>query len=392
MHFTENHLIFLVFRIALTLTAVINALYISQSKKTVTLKSFIPIIIAYTLYAGLRWGRGVDYNIYYWVYKDIVRGVGREDNEPLFELLVKIFGLMGLEWKHFVFFMSFFLAVAGCVFLKQFKKGLVFILPFWFLNINDAENLQRWYLAFSFILIGIPYLMKEDFKKFLILALLGFFVHYGIVLVLFPLITIWYFSKKGILSPWISVTLYFLGYFLFSPDMMGIFTDFVTNVDIGTRFVSYQNDAEGWLTGSNKDYLRGETSITNILPSLFIILVGYFYVERNRGNRLIVILYHWALFGIVFLPIAIQIELLGRICSPFTVFKFLFLAILLYDILITKIKVRKLVYYLCLVIFIYYVFKPVIIYPLSQGKKFTYYIWDSKGKGTQTLTHDDIGK
>ena len=81
MHFTENHLIFLVFRIALTLTAVINALYISQSKKTVTLKSFIPIIIAYTLYAGLRWGRGVDYNIYYWVYKDIVRGVGREDNE-----------------------------------------------------------------------------------------------------------------------------------------------------------------------------------------------------------------------------------------------------------------------------------------------------------------------
>lgn len=392
MHFTETHLIFLIFRILLTLVAIFNAIYISQSKKPVTLKSFIPIIIAYTLYAGLRWGRGIDYNLYYWTYKDIVENRGREDNEPLFELLVKIFGLLGLEWKHFVLFMSFFLAVASCAFLKQFKKGLVLILPFWFLNINDAENLQRWYLAFTFILFGIPYLMKEDFKRFLIFAILGFLIHYGIVLVLFPLVAIWYFSKKGILSPWISVTLYFLGYFLFSPDMMGVFTDFVTNVDIGTRFVSYQNSAEGWLTGSNKDYLRGEASITSIIPSLFIIIVGYFYTERNKENRLTVVLYHWALFGIVFLPVAIQIELLGRICSPFTVFKFLFLAILLYDILFTKVKVKKMAYYLGLAIFIFYTFKPVIIYPLSQGKKFTYYIWNSKGRGTQYLTHDDYDK
>lgn len=388
MHFTENHLIYLTFRILLTLVAIFNAIHISQSKKPVTLKSFIPIIVAYTLYAGLRWGRGVDYNIYYWVYKGIVEGGGREDNEPLFELLVKIFGLMGLEWKHFVLFMSFFLAIASCTFLRLFKKGLVLIVPFWFLSINDAENLQRWYLAFSFILIGVPHLINENVKKFLIFALLGFLVHYGIVLVLLPLVGIWYFSQKGILSPWMSTALYFLGMFLFSTDMMLVFVDLVSNIDIGTRFAAYQNDAEGWLTGGNKDYLKGEASITNIIPSLFLIFVGYSYAQRNKDNRLLVLLYHWALFGIIFAPIAIQIELLGRICSPFVIMKFLFMAVLLYDILINKTQVKKYVLFLSIFIFAYYVFTKVVTYPLSLDKNLTYYIWDSKGRNTQYITND----
>ena len=84
MHFTENHLIYLTFRILLTLVAIFNAIHISQSKKPVTLKSFIPIIVAYTLYAGLRWGRGVDYNLYYWAYKEYSNGTPKDDFEPLF--------------------------------------------------------------------------------------------------------------------------------------------------------------------------------------------------------------------------------------------------------------------------------------------------------------------
>lgn len=388
MHFTENHLIYLTFRILLTLVAIFNAIHISQSKKPVTLKSFIPIIIAYTLYAGLRWGRGVDYNIYYWVFKDTVEGRGREDSEPLFDFLIRFFGAIGLEWKHLVLFMSFFLAIASCIFLKQFRKGLVFILPFYFLNIGDAENLQRWYLAFSFILIGIPFLINGNVKRFLIFALLGFLVHYGVVLVLLPLVAIWYFSQKGILSPWISTALYFLGMFLFSTDMMLVFVDLVSNIDIGTRFAAYQNDAEGWLTGDNKDYLKGEASITNIIPSLFLIFVGYSYAQRNKDNRLLVLLYHWALFGIIFAPIAIQIELLGRICSPFVIMKFLFMAVLLYDILINKTQVKKYVLFLSIFIFAYYVFTKVVTYPLSLDKNLTYYIWDSKGRNTQYITND----
>ena len=376
------------FRILLTLVAIFNAIHISQSKKPVTLKSFIPIIVAYTLYAGLRWGRGVDYNIYYWVYKGIVEGGGREDNEPLFELLVKIFGLMGLEWKHFVLFMSFFLAIASCTFLRLFKKGLVLIVPFWFLSINDAENLQRWYLAFSFILIGVPHLINENVKKFLIFALLGFLVHYGIVLVLLPLVGIWYFSQKGILSPWISTALYFLGMFLFSTDMMLIFTDFVANVDIGTRFAAYQNDAEGWLTGSNKDYLYRTANILNIIPSLFLIFVGHSYIQQKKDDRLLVTLYHWTMFGVIFLPIALQIELLRRICSPFTIMQYVFLAIISYDILVSKIKVKTMVYYICLCVFVYYAIKLVVVYPLSVDKKLTYYIWDSEGRNTQYITND----
>lgn len=390
MHFTENHLIYLTFRILLTLVAIFNAIHISQSKKPVTLKSFIPIIIAYTLYAGLRWGRGIDYNIYYWVYKEYSNGTPKADFEPLFALLIKIFVLLGLEWKHLVFAMSFLLAVAGCIFLKQFRKGLVFILPFFFLKLDDAENLQRWYMAFSFVLMGCPCLLKNhiDFKKFVVFALLGFLVHYGIVLVIIPMVAICYFSRRGVLSPWISAILYFFGLFFFSPDMMGIFTDFVSNINIGVRFASYQADAEGWLTGSNKDYLFRTASFLNIIPSMFLIFVGYSYTRQHREDVRIVTLYHWTMFSVVFLPIAIQIELLGRIESPFTIMQYVFMAIMAYDILISKIKVKTMVYYVCLCVFVYYAIKLVMVYPLSVDKKLTYYIWDSEGRNTQYITND----
>lgn len=116
--------------------------------------------------------------------------------------------------------------------------------------------------------------------------------------------------------------------------------------------------------------------------------MGYSYAQRNKDNRLLVLLYHWALFGIIFAPIAIQIELLGRICSPFVIMKFLFMAVLLYDILINKTQVKKYVLFLSIFIFAYYVFTKVVTYPLSLDKNLTYYIWDSKGRNTQYITND----
>lgn len=183
MQITEVSIIYFIFRLLLFVVAVWNGYILSHKNRKLKISDFSPIILVYTLYSGLRWGRGVDYNVYYWVYENIKNGVSREDNEPLFELLVKISAWLGFSWQGFVAFMSFFLIFAWCFFLKDYKKHLTLALPFLCLNLTMAENLMRWCLGFSFILIGLSYLLsKEDYKRYFIFCTMGFLVHYALIL------------------------------------------------------------------------------------------------------------------------------------------------------------------------------------------------------------------
>lgn len=112
MQITEVSIIYFIFRLLLFVVAVWNGYILSHKDRKLKISDFSPIIFVYTLYSGLRWGRGVDYNVYYWVYENIKNGISREDNEPLFELLVKISAWLGFSWQGFVVFMSFFLIFA----------------------------------------------------------------------------------------------------------------------------------------------------------------------------------------------------------------------------------------------------------------------------------------
>lgn len=116
MQVTNISVIYFIFRLILLVVGALNGYYLSKKSKKKSVWGFYPVIGVYTLYSGLRWGRGTDYNLYYWVYEDINNGISREDYEPLFELMVKIGGWLGLSWQGFVVFMSFFLIFAWCFF------------------------------------------------------------------------------------------------------------------------------------------------------------------------------------------------------------------------------------------------------------------------------------
>lgn len=207
MQITEVSIIYFIFRLFLFVVAVWNGYILSHKDRKLKISDFSPIIFVYTLYSGLRWGRGVDYNVYYWVYENIKNGISREDNEPLFELLVKISAWLGFSWQGFVVFMSFFLIFAWCFFLKDYKKYLALALPFLCLNLTMAENLMRWCLGFSFILIGLSYLLsKGDYKRYFIFCTMGFLVHYALILNIL-LFTGLFFSKKPF-SPILFFILY----------------------------------------------------------------------------------------------------------------------------------------------------------------------------------------
>lgn len=377
MEITDVTIIYFTFRLIVLMVSALNGYFLSRKKGKLKISDFSPVILVYTLYSGLRWGRGVDYNIYYWVYEDIKNGVGREDNEPLFELMVKISVWLGFSWQGFVIFMSFFLIFAWCFFLRDYKKYLVLALPFLCLNLSMAENVMRWCLGFSFILIGLSYLLsKGDYKRYFIFCVMAFLVHYALVLNIL-LFTGIYFIKKPF-SPVVFFILYVGSFAMFSADFFTNFIDMVQQVDLGTRFIAYQENAAMWLDPEEQNVV-GSFSYLNILATLFFMFAASKMVEIRPEWRY---MYNLSLIACVGLPISQKLELLMRMEFIINIFRIVMTGAVMWEVLRNRRYYGTCIYIFAVLFLAYY-----LCYSYMVRESFTtldppYYIWDANGRKT----------
>lgn len=378
----SSHIIYFVLSLLVMYVAYKNGKRLS-SLNNVKILSFSPVIIAYTLFAGLRWGRGVDYNLYYYVYQEIGKGYN-EGWEPFFYAIVRGLSFVGFPWQIMVLFMSFLLILSFCLYLKQFNKHLYVILPLLVLNLNDAENLQRWYLAFSFFLICLYYwhnkIRNQNYLALLFL-IASVLTHYGFVIPIMIFAGLWVVSKKYDLNPHIICCIYLACTFLFKTDMMLYFEQYINMFNIGGRFSMYQANASGWLTGEVHagDNPSNIASLSKIIPNILLIYLGAYWMKTEKDLKYKYI-YVLAVFSIVFSPIASQIELLYRVNSVFTIFKVIMIAIL-YDSYRKRKFKNSIISALILVVFVLKLY-TMVSYPLTCDKIDTYFIWDSQGKPT----------
>lgn len=378
----SSHIIYFVLSLLVMLVAFKNGKRLS-CLNNVKILNFSPVIVAYTLFAGLRWGRGVDYNIYYYVYQEIGKGYD-EGWEPIFYAIVKGFSFIGFPWQIMVLFMSFLLILSFSLYLKQFNKQLYVILPLLVLNLIDAENLQRWYLAFSFFLI-CAYSWQNKFHNHKVIALLfliaSILTHYGFVMPIMIFIGLWVVCKKYNLSPHIICCVYLACVFSFKTDMMLYFEQYINMFNIGGRFSMYQANTSGWLTGEVDalDTSSNIASLSKIVPNILLIYLGAYWMKTENGLKYKYI-YVIAVFSIVFSPIASQIELLYRVNSVLTIFKVIMIAILYDSYRKRKLK-KSIISALVLVVFVLKLY-TMVSYPLTCNKIDTYFIWDSQGKPT----------
>lgn len=378
----SSHIIYFVLSLLVMCVAYKNGKRLS-SLNNVKILSFSPVIIAYTLFAGLRWGRGVDYNIYYYVYQEIGKGYN-EGWEPFFYAIARGLSIVGFSWQIMVLLMSFLLILSFSLYLKQFNKQLYVILPLLVLNLIDAENLQRWYLAFSFFLI-CAYSWQNKFHNHKVIALLfliaSILTHYGFVMPIMIFVGLWIANRKFNINPHIICCVYLSCLFLFKTDMMLYFEQYINMFNIGGRFSMYQANASGWLTGEVHagDNPSNIASLSKIIPNILLIYLGAYWMKTEKDLKYKYI-YVLAVFSIVFSPIASQIELLYRVNSVFTIFKVIMIAIL-YDSYRKKKLKNSIISALVLVVFVLKLY-TMVSYPLTCDKIDTYFIWDSQGKPT----------
>ena len=169
----------------------------TKSNKTYWIIAFIPIL-TFGIVEGLRFGRMIDYNLYYFRYIDIGQGVIEEQYEPLFLLICYTLYNCGVPYYIFIFLQCSFLMFSTIMLMKNYREIVAYALPFIPFLFLMNENFIRWYLAFSFILLSVNALIKNKKNVSWVWAICGVLVHFGFFFYFFFLLCHKFFNRVTI--------------------------------------------------------------------------------------------------------------------------------------------------------------------------------------------------
>lgn len=370
---------------------------IAKTGKIWSSSGFAAILI-YTLNEGLRYGRGVDYNLYGQSYERLAIGI--ENNWPtIYSFIAHFFIELGIPWQGMVMFMSFLFILGTLFMLKEYKEILPIALPiFALVSASDVENLLRWFTGFSFIMIGIYFLIRgnNSIKKYFLFCLLACCFHLALAPIPIAIFLIYKF-KKPILNPFFSLSIFFIIALSFQTEFMMRFADLAnTLTTISERFEAYSYRMDYWLTSGNDGI---EKSALPDLQSLFFyivtVILGYLVVKRT-GDRY-VFFYNLFLIGFLVYPISRQIELVYRFGAVFLFFRAVVVAIIIKYVYILKhIKLVPIAAVVSLLLIIN-IGRRSFTNPLNYPERYLY-VWDSEGRTYDSMlnmwvdsTHDQYG-
>lgn len=334
-------------------------------------------IIAFTLNEGLRWGRMIDYNNYYYFLQDVHSG--HRTFEPIFQILCLIVGWLHIPYELFIVFTSFLLIVAIFYLMRSFRDVAPYALPLIaILTEQGTENFIRWFVGFSFMLIFFFKSFEQGKKRtrYIILSLIfGIGTHAGLVLLPAILYAI-SFIKKPMMHPVLSLSVFTAITFLFQTEFMlnfvSIFNLFNFNI-----FEGYQNNIEYWLTGGagSSSTILGIYLYIYLIP---VIIIGY-YVAKDLQNQNYNYAYNLCLLALFLRPISRQIELINRFCYIFIIFEAIVAAYVFYHSINKTLQIPYIVR--CLVILCFINFARVtVLAPFEKPEYQLLYVWNKTGE------------
>lgn len=360
-----------------------------QIKRTNNILTPIVIlaIVIYTLNEGLRFGRGIDYNLYGMAYEDMEKG-GDNTWDFMFKTIAEILIGLGVSWQGYVVLMSFVFIVATICLLRNYNDVLPFALPLFVLfSIPATENQVRWYFGFSFILIGLGFLLGGGRKRktlFLLFSVFACTFHLALapIPMIFYIITL---LRSPILKPLPTLIVYFVIAFFFSTEFMLQFVELVNRLSmLSEHFEAYGDKAEYWLTGGFAD-TGSRSAFPNILELVFLcslIILGYQVIHKGGWRHIYA--YNLFVIGLLVNPIANQIELVGRYDQTFFFFRAVVLACILeYAYRQKSVVIHKAT--LVISLFVFLSLGKVFFQPFRRSEEFYLYVWNRNGKSYQSM-------
>ena len=339
--------------------------------------AIIPIVM-YVVFAGLRFGRGGDYNIYYFEFENLKDNINNNDRfEYLFVFYVRLFHLIGLSYKFFIAFNSFLLITLFLYVCSSCKKILPYALLLFFWEIRPAENLIRWYIAVIPFIIMVSNLNRKKYLFAFILGGAAVFIHSGF----YPMIlfTFFVFCFQNYLIPYrIALIIFFICILIGSSKIFLFFAPYLSFLNINERsgryIEAFQDIVNGDFGIMGIRQMSWSTQIRVFIAYSFPIICIPTLVKKGYISKFIANLF---ILGVIFSPIMNQVEILSRYSQTLLLFSIVVSGYSYYN---SFTSLERMDYYAVLS-FICYVF-PILSLLLSEIPwNLTLYVWDSNGWG-----------
>lgn len=334
--------------------------------------TILPILF-FTIEEGLRWGRGIDWNLYYYDYKNFLLGF-ESDHELLFQLIWRFFAMLELPYPCVISFCSFLFIYSIFFFCKPYQGNLRYIIPFVvILCALVAENLIRWYMALSFFLIATRMILERKWGWGVFLFVSSTLIH-SAMLISIPMLLIIKIPCEKI-SPLYVILTSILLVILFDVHLMERFSFFSNMLSLfSDRFERYDSD---WLSGDSQAVVLEKMSwlnyTINMIPTYVILYSSWVLVKQKKIERAV---YCLLVMAIIIKSTSLGLQLLSRY---YHVFEF-FIAITGGVVVATYLKkmkqnniIQMIVLIVCLVYFIkrFYLFVAPLNSELLMG-----YVWN----------------
>lgn len=335
------------------------------------------MIIAYIVFMGLRYGRLVDYNIYSNVY-DMIEIEQKENFEPVFAFLMFCFKKAGFKYAAFVAFSSLLFVFSFLLYLKN-KPEILRLAPLLFLSeCFMAENLIKWYFAFSAVLIALYFHNKKKLHSY-VFFILACFLHYGMIMVILPFLILLYVPKVLINSK-LCCVLFVMVTFMGNINLLGVVEPIIPYLGFNEKLVVYGEQFDELIKGQFGILGIAEKkglfeNIRNIIAFGIPILLAPKMLEKGKITFFELNAFY---IGVIIEPIFTQVEVLGRISGCFHFFQLIVCSYVYVYIFKHKIKlsyIQKNASILGLIFLLW----PTIRYCLGMGRtgiEDLRFIWD----------------
>lgn len=342
-----------------------------QTRNNKYWKIGIIYIIIYSLIEGLRYLRQYDYMMYVELYL-----YGSEDKEPLFNALNEFLNNLSVPFPGAFITYSFIWITAVLIFLKEFKQYAALLLPllviaYWY----NTENFIRQYIAFSFNLISIIFIIKRKYVPFILSSIIaGLFHSVGYILSI-ELILCSFIYKP--ISPLISSILYLYFVYIFDITFLNIFSNFISSFSgFGAIADHYLNNSDKWFSAdaASENYVKSFVSqLANTYFDISLLIGGYYtYINLNSNKKKFLLLYNIFSLGCIGLQPIILLEVFRRFFTPLYALWPIILVYIHKEFVLKSHNKKLLVWLYSLYIYVFfYLFLKNILLSKSQ-----LFIWD----------------
>lgn len=343
-----------------------------------------PVIVAYSLFIGLRWNRGADYPHY---YQDLTGKLFADYDEPLYLWWIDFFKATELPfWIAFIFY-SFLLILGVTFIIKKYPKYAVWAYPVFFVLSGSAENLIRQYFAAAFILFAVyQYLLDSKRSKYYILlyCVCAVSIHNSALFPIAVCVGIEVAKRyKYLNNVYIPLALFLFTYFFWDEKYFQFVSDWMQTLDVSgedNRLAGYMDNSDRWFTSEgNLNVIMGRAAVVASLLNqvamfftyFFVVLIGWYITKKDAKFTIIYWLAFWA---IILKNISGSIEMYGRLYEWLVMFIPYVVAAVATTDYPQKYKYLKYVIVVCFLMqFAYY---GVVISIGSMGYAGCAFIWD----------------